>query len=118
MFGADALPMKVRCDSEEARSCPKSPLCPTPGQSVQRGAHRGHCLSWGTGPGGRDALSASLPKAQGPGGGSGLTERGHHNAPGGLQTLTVEETVVEGMGFGGRGVDDTVRDRKTHLRGR
>lgn len=67
--------------------------------------------------GGRDALSASLPKAQGPGGGSGLTERGHHNAPGGLQTLTVEETVVEGMGFGGRGVDDTVRDRKTHLRG-
>lgn len=46
------------------------------------------------------------------------SRRGHHNAPGGLQTLTVEETVVEGMGFGGRGVDDTVRDRKTHLRGR
>lgn len=118
MFGADALPVKVRCDSEEPGSCPKSPLCPTPGQSAQRGAHRGHCLGWGTGPGGT-RRSVSLPSE-----GAGTRRRkrphsaGHRNAPGGLQTLTVEETVVEGMGFGGRGVDDTVRDRKTHLRGR
>lgn len=68
---------------------------------------------------GRTRRSVSLPSE-----GAGTRRRkrphgaGHRNAPGGLQTLTVEENGGRGNGVGGRGEDDTVRDRKTHLRGR